>query len=262
MIEASRIDYGEPLPEVNDLFLSVWADHYAVISTMADVRPPVLEVGSGFGILAAGIGEKSGGAIVATEHPSRAYLFRSSYTHFLKRRGVCLVAHDLSETLPFRSDSFFTAYFCDVLEHLSPLAIGKVLEDLDRVLMPGGKLIVSTPNLNRFGNLVRFIWGHSVNPPIEVPHFGKTLGHIREYAPSEIDHLFTSHGFTVQDWSFGINPYFNDRLPGRNGKPSTILTKMAKYLTPIVSKFIPWSGDEMYVLLKSEGKSASKATSC
>jgi len=262
MIEASRIDYGDPLPDVTELFLSVWADHYATISTMTEVIPPVLEVGAGFGILAAGIGERSGSAIIATEHPSRAYLFSSSYIDFLKRRGVCLVAHDLSERLPFRSESFSRVYFCDVLEHLSPLCIGEVLNDLGRILMPGGKLIISTPNLNRFGNLIRFLLGHSVNPPLEVPQFGKTLGHIREYAPSEIDHLFRAHGFAVENWCFGINPFFNDHLPGRNGKPSTALTKMVKRLSPIVSRFIPWSGDEMYVLLKSEGKCASTATAC
>jgi SAM-dependent methyltransferase len=263
MLEATHIDYGEPIPELSDLFLSVWADHYAMISIMTGgVTTPVLEVGSGFGILAAGIGEKYGCAIVATEHPSRAYLFRSDYADFLKRRGVCLVAHDLSEPLPFRSGSFSLAYFCDVIEHLPPIGVGKVLLELGRVLGPGGRLIVSTPNLNRFGNLIRFLWGHSVNPPVEVPLFGKTLGHIREYAPLELDGLFRAHGFVTEKCLFGINPYFNERLLGRNGNPSTTLTRIVKRLTPVISKFIPWAGDETYVLFKFEGRRAPVATSC
>jgi len=59
-------------------------------------------------------------------------------------RNVCLFAWDLAQPFPFRSGTFDAALFLDVIEHLHPRQA--VLAEIRRVLVPGGRLLVSGPN--------------------------------------------------------------------------------------------------------------------
>jgi SAM-dependent methyltransferase len=59
------------------------------------------------------------------------------------RAGVDLLLGDLRR-LPFADGTFTRAYSLDVLEHLSPAALGAMLREAARVLAPGGQLFVYT----------------------------------------------------------------------------------------------------------------------
>jgi len=59
-------------------------------------------------------------------------------------RNVCLFAWDLTHAFPFRNGMFDAALFLDVIEHLHPRQA--VLAEIRRVLVPGGRLLVSGPN--------------------------------------------------------------------------------------------------------------------
>lgn len=59
------------------------------------------------------------------------------------RREVDLLLADLRR-LPFADGTFTRAYSLDVLEHLSPEALGGMLAEANRVLAPGGTLFVYT----------------------------------------------------------------------------------------------------------------------
>ena len=59
------------------------------------------------------------------------------------RRGVPLLLGDLRR-LPFADGTFTKAWSLDVLEHLSPDALGGMLTEANRVLAPGGALFVYT----------------------------------------------------------------------------------------------------------------------
>jgi SAM-dependent methyltransferase len=59
------------------------------------------------------------------------------------RRDVDLLLGDLRR-LPFGDGAFTKAYSLDVLEHLSPEALGAMLAEANRVLAPGGTLFVYT----------------------------------------------------------------------------------------------------------------------
>jgi SAM-dependent methyltransferase len=250
ILEASRLDYGEPVPNVDDQFLKVWSSHYACIAAMASPRSRFLEIGAGYGVLAAGLGELAGGPVWATEHPSRSYLFRPRYRAFLEGRGVLLVAHDLREGLPFRPGIFAQVYACDVIEHLFPEAALSLLGEITRVLAPGGELILSTPNLNRLANWVRLLRGHSVNPPPEIQRIGDTFGHIREFAPKEIALLLERRGFRTVRQTFGLNPYFTVEAFGGYNIFSPRAAKIVNRLTALVSRLLPAAADEMYVLAR------------
>ena len=62
----------------------------------------------------------------------------------LGRRNMCVFAWDLTQAFPFRSGTFDAPLFLDVIEHLHPQQA--VLAEIRRVLVPGGRLLVSGPN--------------------------------------------------------------------------------------------------------------------
>lgn len=68
---------------------------------------------------------------------------------------------DLDNDLPFSSDTFDVVVASQLLEHLkSPRYL---IEEVYRVLRPGGYLIVSTPNLSSWHNILFLLFG--VQPP-------------------------------------------------------------------------------------------------
>jgi len=59
------------------------------------------------------------------------------------RQSIDLLIGDLRR-LPFADGTFTKAFSLDVLEHLSPQALGEMLAEASRVLAPGGELFVYT----------------------------------------------------------------------------------------------------------------------
>jgi 2-polyprenyl-3-methyl-5-hydroxy-6-metoxy-1,4-benzoquinol methylase len=248
MQRVSEIDFGEPLPQLDDKFVRVWSSHYAKIAGMTQVKPPILEIGTGYGVLAAGLGLISGGRVCSTEHPSRSYLTSASYLSFLNEFKIDMIAHDLTEGLPFKQESFQQVYLCDVIEHFPPESIPFILHEISGVLRPGGSIILSTPNLNRLSGLFRLLAGYSINPPLEVRRIGKTFDHIRELAPKEILNLLTKLGFQPKKCKFATNPYFTAEAFGEDNIFSPGMSRAINMLTGILIRVAPRFGDEMYIV--------------
>lgn len=259
---AEQVDYGEPLPDLDDRFLSVWAAHYASIVSLIQPMPPLLEIGAGYGILAAGLAKITRQPLFSTEHPSRAYFFRPAYRHFLDRNHTHLIGNDLNDGLPFLSGEFQQVYFCDVIEHLPMGCVGTVLDEIHRVLRPEGILILSTPNLNRLSNLFRFLSGYSVNPPFEVSRHGRTFGHIREFAPKEMNRILSLHGFRVTGRTYGLNPYYAAEAFGAYNLFSAATVRMINRITAIVSRVFPSVGDQMFLTAVGETCLGSGSKAC
>ncbi len=102
---------------------------------------------------------------------------------------------DLSlEPIPYPENSYDLILFSETLEHLNfyPLDLFK---EINRVLKPGGLVIITTPNLIRANNVLKMIAGRSINHEIE-----KTYGpgtHYREYSFKEIKYLCQVSGLTI-----------------------------------------------------------------
>ncbi len=248
MQRVSEIDFGEPLPDLDTRFIQTWSSHYRHIVNLAPIRFPVLEIGAGYGVLAAGLNLLSGKRVWTTEHPSRSYLNSPSYRSFLEAHDICVIGHDLMEGLPFKHSSFQQVYLCDVIEHFPAKSMLPVLGEICRVLCPGGTLILSTPNLNRLSCLFRFLAGYTVNPPLEVRKIGQTYDHIRELAPQEALRLLAKAGFQPRICRFSINPYFTRDAFGEDNIFSSKTARLINLLTKLMIRIIPRMGDEMYIL--------------
>lgn len=55
--------------------------------------------------------------------------------------------HDVRKPLPFADDTFEAAYALHIVEHLTPAEAASLLNELSRVLKPGGIVRISTPDL-------------------------------------------------------------------------------------------------------------------
>ena len=248
MQEASQVDFGERIPELEPRFVSVWSRHYALISEMTKPKSPLLEIGTGYAVLATGLGKLTGKPILTTEHPSRQYVYQDEYQQFLHKYKVRLVLNDLREGLPFSSGSVKTVYACDVIEHLENDCVLYLLQEISRVLSRSGRMILSTPNLNRLSNAFRFILGYSVNPPFDVEQCGQTYGHIREFAPQELRRLLKRHGLRPCSWKYLTNPYFTREAFGEENAFSPFVVRTINALTSFFGLFFPALRDEMYIV--------------
>ncbi len=129
-------------------------------------------------------------------------------------------------TLPFEDDAFACILLCDIFEHLR-IDLVFVLSEINRVLAPGAKLVLTTPNVYSLPSLGRFLLGQSIADPCE--EFGKLrslghMGHVREYSAHEVARFLEASGLSVQS----IDYRYHANVRGWRGK----LLRMAYRLAP------------------------------
>jgi SAM-dependent methyltransferase len=97
------------------------------------------------------------------------------------------------ESFPYDDDSFDVVLFCEILEHLLIDPV-RALQEINRVLKPGGQLVLTTPNAARRANVVALVAGINIYDPYSA--HGPYGRHNREYTPHELNQLLRFCGFT------------------------------------------------------------------
>lgn len=121
------------------------------------------------------------------------------------------------KVLPYESESMGVVTCFEVLEHLryDPMF---VMREINRVLVPGGKLVLTTPNSSSWGTLARVA---DKQPPIGSSVFpldGSGIWHCKEYAVGEIEPLFLKAGFTIEKYeTFDCLPHEEKGFESRMG---------------------------------------------
>lgn len=102
--------------------------------------------------------------------------------------------------------------FCEVFEHMIESPI-KALLNINKMLMVGGYLVMTTPNANRLENIAKMIAGANIYDLYS--GYGLYGRHNREYNMHELKQLLTISGFQVENIfssnvhaEYGAN-YFN-----------------------------------------------------
>ncbi|MBZ5696707.1 MAG: methyltransferase domain-containing protein [Acidobacteriia bacterium] len=108
-----------------------------------------------------------------------------------------------SQQLPFADSSFDFVTYTDVIEHhaFSPK---RVLREIHRVLAPGGRVIITTPNHASIYNRILLLFGKSVNDRWDYYFEGSAnqaiyLGHHHEYTRGELRAALEATDFRVRD---------------------------------------------------------------
>ena len=108
-----------------------------------------------------------------------------------------------TEPLPFQDNQFDVVLFNELFEHLRIDPIF-TMEQVLRVLKPGGTMVLSTPNLRSFQGIGRLIMHSKASSCAAMPYpsYEKLrtighMGHVREYTLFEVKHFLEQVGFEV-----------------------------------------------------------------
>ncbi len=125
----------------------------------------------------------------------------------LEKKGIKAYQLDIDEqAFPFADDYFDVVYCGEIIEHLfNP---DHLLKEVHRILKPGGKCIITTPNLAGWPNRLALLLGYqpfatSVSPEHEGA--GKLImkgdegqwGHIRVFTTRALKELLKIHKFKI-----------------------------------------------------------------
>ena len=109
-----------------------------------------------------------------------------------KLQNVIFTKADLEKRLKYKSDYFNKVLFLDVLEHL--LNRNQILDEIKRVLKPGGLLFLGVPNKETsWKKIQRAVGVCSYSDP----------DHKIEYSGKEISNLLNSHKFKIRYFGYG-----------------------------------------------------------
>jgi SAM-dependent methyltransferase len=170
---------------------------YILAHTPENRKPRLLDVGAQFGAVAI-YATQMGWRAAAVDYGMYGKAFRETVTD----HGVDYRECELGcEPLPFADNSFDFVTYTDVIEHhaFSPK---HVLTEIHRVLVPGGRMIIATPNHASVYNRIKLLFGGSVND--EFDYFFNTTadaktypGHHREFTRAEIRSALDQSHFRV-----------------------------------------------------------------
>jgi ubiquinone/menaquinone biosynthesis C-methylase UbiE len=184
----------------------------------------LLDLGSGRLILSSCLSVK-GFKVIAADLPDifdNHDVKKRSRQHAIGLTGVKLIPGK-SQHLPFKNKSFSLVLMTEIFEHLnfSPLYL---LKEVRRILKDDGYLILTTPNVNRLENKLKFLFNQSIyadykrylNEPVYNYHW-------REFAKRELLEILITSNYQP------VKTYFcNDIL----------INQYSKFLFPKLPKII------------------------
>jgi len=110
------------------------------------------------------------------------------------------------DAFPYDDEYFSTVLCCELIEHLfhDPMHL---MSEVNRILMPGGHLVITTPNIASLRGVSAILQGYHpgffhayIRPSPE----GETAArHNREYTPREVHKLLENSGFAVVRFETG-----------------------------------------------------------
>jgi SAM-dependent methyltransferase len=193
---------------------------------VADFPPParVVELGAAPGdqiARLADLGYEATSVDIGVASDAWGHAEEGRMDQLLAASGVRSVTWNLEEVpYPLEDSSYDIVMMTEVYEHLRDYPI-RSLEEVWRILRPGGRLYFTTPNAAYLVNRVRCLAGRSISSSLPdwiggIPH----ARHAREYTFSEVHELVETVGLRVVSSSsrhFYLDSGRTD-LIGRSGK--------------------------------------------
>src|SRR3990172_12552172 len=136
---------------------------------------------------------------------------------------------DGENRLPF-PDNFFNAVVAgEIIEHIFDTEF--FLEEIKRILKPGGRIVISTPNVASLGRRLLLLFG--INPIIEIsPNQADSSGHIRYFTAGSLSQLLKKHSFRIVEYKSDCINF------SKNGEIKSI----------IIAKLFPFLGASIIIM--------------
>lgn len=159
------------------------------------------------------------------------------FSKCIKNQNLSIIQHTLGEKeLPFEDDTFDLILMNEIFEHLNTNLI-TLMTDLKRVLKPGGKLFISTPNLRSIIGIRNFLFkgkAYSCSAEIydeydKISQYGH-MGHVREYTPVEVSTFLQKIGYTIE------SILYRGRYPSKYRWIDILFPRLKPYFSLIVRK--------------------------
>lgn len=162
----------------------------------------ILELGCGKGLLGEQIRKNTNAQVYGVD-------ISMSGIELAKNRGILAKIADLNKRLPF-SDNFFDVVLSDqLLEHI--YKTDYLLDEVCRILRPGGIVITITPNLSFWLNRILFLIGiypifletgersktYGMKFLKKYVHDTDSQGHIHVFNRHALEDMFCAHGFNI-----------------------------------------------------------------
>lgn len=168
-----------------------------VISKLCGSKQEVLDVGCASGYLGRTLIPR-GNVMYGIDGNQEATVEAKRLYH----DAVCLDLNMLSEQILFGGKKFDVIIFADVLEHL--LDPRQTLKYFDRLLKPGGRIIVSLPNVALWRVRLNLLFGH-----FDYADYGVLdRTHLHLYTFKTARELIENAGYTVLSSRPAMNFYF------------------------------------------------------
>ncbi|MCI4350060.1 MAG: class I SAM-dependent methyltransferase [Thermoplasmata archaeon] len=187
------------IPEGQLPYLRFQARRYAsIVEFLAPLAPlstrKVLDLGGGVGSLAVALHAAFGGSYHLAEVGAAPpqWLEVGARYGLVAHHTVDLGALDGLAALPRDYDLILLV---EVVEHLTgnPLFL---LRELHDHLVPGGHVLITTPNQSRLTNRGKLLLGHSIKDSRRYPRLpGEVNGHVIEYTRRELEIILTSERY-------------------------------------------------------------------
>lgn len=195
----------------------------------------ILDLGCGAGDICVEIGKLTGAReLYGADISQRA-------VDMAKTKGITAIRVDLdNENLPFESKSFDIILALEIIEHL--VDPDHLLLEMKSLLNPGGKVVVSTPNLAWWLN--RIALGLGFQPFFtEISTLNAGVGKKNSTRSPPVGHLrvFTNHGFKELALLHGF------RITGEFPSPAGLPGRIIRGLDSLLSMNPHWAANVIYV---------------
>lgn len=181
---------------------------FEIISSYIDRNTKILDLGSGKGHLCRRIGKLlSEKGFDLNKNIVASDLDKINF----EAKEISFKKCNFNKKLPFKNESFDLVYSIEVVEHLkSPYDF---FYECFRILKPGGKLIISTPNTLHLASRLKFFFTGFFDlfepPSIDPKNAGRLCGHIMPL------HL-AYYNYGLKKAGFGKMTLFVDKQKGKS----------------------------------------------